>query len=272
LVDHRAGEIPRPLFSLWGVVAYICVTILSWKKINPKRSDVINPSWFKFKHKLFDDPDFYDFTKGEIVFWLYLLCEVSKQNRGDGTAIICHDRVEVLSRVGQSDVKTSLNKLKQKHIIDFKTLRRRNVDVTQTREEKIREEKIRVEKTKSSEGVSNETKPSGAWVSYSIAYEKRYGTKPVRNATINSQLSGFVKRIGIEEAPMVAEFYLTHNDAFYLKSMHPVGLLLKDAEKLRTEWVTGKKMTNTSARLAETRSVTVDAVKSYYDKKHGANK
>lgn len=91
----------------------------------------------------------------------------------------------------------------------------------------------------------------GAWDSYSDAYLVRYKTSPVRNATVNSQLAGFVKRIGEEEAPAVAGFYLTHNDQFYVRNMHPVGLLLKDAEKLRTEWVTGQQMLGAKAREVE---------------------
>jgi hypothetical protein len=33
--------------------------------------------------------------------------------------------------------------------------------------------------------------------------------------------------------------------------MHPVQLLLRDAEKLRTEWVTGRTVTATQANLAD---------------------
>jgi hypothetical protein len=89
------------------------------------------------------------------------------------------------------------------------------------------------------------------WESYRHAYDQRYGTPPIRNASVNAKLSQFVKRVGEEEAPLVAEFYLTHNDAFYVKSMHPVGLLLRDAEKIRTEWATGRRMTSGEAKSAE---------------------
>jgi hypothetical protein len=34
--------------------------------------------------------------------------------------------------------------------------------------------------------------------------------------------------------------------------MHAVGLLLRDAEKIHTEWSTGKRMTSAVARNAET--------------------
>lgn len=121
----------------------------------------------------------------------------------------------------------------------------------------------------SSEGVGNQPIPSQkirpikkndnkdlspsheTWQAYSDAYERRYKAKPVRNATVNGQITSFIKRIGFDEAPHVAEFYVYHNNAFYVQKMHTVGLLLADAEKLRTEWATKSTMTNTQARQAD---------------------
>lgn len=86
------------------------------------------------------------------------------------------------------------------------------------------------------------------WASYSAAYEKRYGQSPVRNARVNGQLSQFVKRLGREDSPQVAAFFLTHANAFYVTKGHAVGVMLADAEKLRTEWATGRRVTQTEAR------------------------
>lgn len=89
------------------------------------------------------------------------------------------------------------------------------------------------------------------WIAYSQAYESRYGVTPVRNKTIAGQLANFVKRIGREESPHVAAFFVYHNNQFYVKKMHTVGLLLADAEKLRTEWATNKTVTDTQARQTD---------------------
>ena len=75
----------------------------------------------------------------------------------------------------------------------------------------------------------------------------------MRNKKINSQLCQLVDRLGEVEAPEVAAFYLTHNDFLYVKSRHSVDFLVRDAEKLRTEWVTGIKSTKHSATAAETK-------------------
>lgn len=92
---------------------------------------------------------------------------------------------------------------------------------------------------------------SPVWDAYSRAYQARYRTDPVRNAMINGQLGNLVKRLGAEDAPLVAAFFVQHNDAFYVRTMHPVGILLKDAEKLRTEWATGRRVLGSQARETE---------------------
>lgn len=89
------------------------------------------------------------------------------------------------------------------------------------------------------------------WRSYKAAYERRWGNAPPWNAKTAGQLKSFVARIPSQDAPTVAEFYLTHNDRYYVKAMHPVGLLLRDAEKLYTEWKTNRKVTDQEAKSAE---------------------
>lgn len=90
-------------------------------------------------------------------------------------------------------------------------------------------------------------KTTEVWEAYSAAYFLKYGTQPVRNAKVNSQLSHLIDRLGAEEAPQVAAFYVQHNNAFYVRNGHAVGFLLNDAEKLRTEWATGRMLTQQEA-------------------------
>lgn len=90
-----------------------------------------------------------------------------------------------------------------------------------------------------------------AWNSYSDAYYLRYQSEPVRNAKVNGQMAQLVGRLGAQEAPHVAAFFVGHNSQLYVRDMHPVGLLLRDAEKLRTEWATNRQMTATKAQQAD---------------------
>lgn len=81
---------------------------------------------------------------------------------------------------------------------------------------------------------------SAVWEAYSQAYAEKYKVEPVRNAKVNSQLVQLVARLGAAEAPDVARSYLSNRNSLYMASKHCVDLLLRDAEKLRTEWVTGE--------------------------------
>lgn len=89
------------------------------------------------------------------------------------------------------------------------------------------------------------------WEAYATAFKARYSVNPVRNAKVNGQIAALVKRLGAEEAPRVAEFYLTHNAQAYVQRGHSVGMLLIDAEKLRTEWARGRKITKSEVKNAE---------------------
>ena len=61
----------------------------------------------------------------------------------------------------------------------------------------------------------------------------------MRNAKVNGQIAQFVARLGSDESPGVARSYIESRNGLYVASKHCVDLLLRDCEKLRTEWATG---------------------------------
>lgn len=91
---------------------------------------------------------------------------------------------------------------------------------------------------------------AAVWAAYSRAYFDRYGTEPVRNKTVNGQLANLVARLG-GDAPQVAAFYVAHQARRYIEKQHMVGLLLHDAEGLRTQWARGRSVTEGEARAAD---------------------
>lgn len=111
---------------------------------------------------------------------------------------------------------------------------------------------MRVTKHNGASHVTVET-----WAAYGTAYRARYQADPVRNSKVNGQLSQLVKRVGADAAPMSA-WYLGHNGYRYVQGGHSIGLLLMDAEKLHTEWATGRKITNTAAQQADRTANTAD--------------
>ncbi|MCO6057329.1 hypothetical protein NG726_11670 [Pseudomonas sp. MOB-449] len=97
------------------------------------------------------------------------------------------------------------------------------------------------------------------WISYSAAYQARYGVQPIRNAKVNGQVNDLLKRLGAEEAPAVAAYFLGIEDAQVKRSYHEFGLLLAKAEAYRTAWVTNTQVTGHSARQGEKTQANVSA-------------
>ena len=109
------------------------------------------------------------------------------------------------------------------------------------------------QKAAATKEANEEAKTAATWKAYSQAFSKRYGEMPPRNAMVSGVLSKFIDRIGRDEAPDVAAFYVGHSNAYYVNSGHAVQAMLRDAEKLRTEWASGQKITQQSARDADRR-------------------
>lgn len=89
------------------------------------------------------------------------------------------------------------------------------------------------------------------WNAYEAAYELRHGVAPPDSAKGRSQLKQFLTRVPAQDAPEIAAFFLTHNDALYIRAKHPIDLLLRDAPKLYAEWKLGQQVTGTEAREQE---------------------
>ena len=119
----------------------------------------------------------------------------------------------------------------------------------QEQEQKVSVSVVPTSRRSQAEILSVPTKTAQTWDAYSQAYAHRYGEGPVRNA--KGVLSRLVDRLGSEEAPLVAAFYLTHNNPWYVKQRHPTDSLLKDCEGLRTQWATGVKATTGEAKNVE---------------------
>jgi phage replication O-like protein O len=116
------------------------------------------------------------------------------------------------------------------------TVPKQDADVPKT-VHTINNPKRQLQKTTTKDSSSGQTAPT--WKAYKDAYFIRYGVDPVRNAKVNGQIAQFIKRVPANEAPHIASHYVKQN-GFYADRMHPVDFMLKDAEKLRTEWATGK--------------------------------
>lgn len=107
---------------------------------------------------------------------------------------------------------------------------------------------------------SREPKGAATWAAYCRAYDARYGVEPPRNAKGNTLCCRLVDRVGAEEAPAVAAWFVGHPDALYTRGKHPLDLLVRDAERLHTEWATGQIGTASRARQEDRRAGNAMAV------------
>ncbi|HFK2326647.1 TPA: helix-turn-helix domain-containing protein [Pseudomonas aeruginosa] len=99
------------------------------------------------------------------------------------------------------------------------------------------------------------------WSAYAAAYQHRYGIAPVRNARVNGQVRDLLKRLGADESPAVAAYFVGINDAYLIRNCHDLGSLLAKAESYRTQWATDRQMNGTTARQLERTQANLNAAK-----------
>lgn len=258
------------------------VSIPNWAKFNP-RADRVNYSWLRFENKFFHDQKVFKLTDSERVLYIFLLCEASQANSGE--LEILPDYIGALLGHTPSQVIANIQKLNScglvtadcRHHDGIMTAECRQSDGTTTayvtRRDETRHDDTGPEELTPKLKPKREARDAGltipTWEAYRDGYQRRYGVAPIRNTTVNGKLAHFVRRLGASEAPLVAEFYLAHNSARYLQAGHSVGLMLQDAEKLRTEWATGTQITQAQVRQVEQAGHNAQVAADYLARKHG---
>lgn len=94
-------------------------------------------------------------------------------------------------------------------------------------------------------------KSTQTWNAYSRAYLERYPRSPYRDASVNTLLCKFVDKVGKEDAPMIAAYYISLNDQWYVKKGHDVATLLQNAQSIANQWAAGTNQTSLDYRNQE---------------------
>jgi hypothetical protein len=237
------------------------IEILNWDKYNP-RKDLKSTTWVRLQNSLFEDPNFFDFDHSEILFWIYLLSLASKKQCGEIRLSIPH--AERIGRFKKSVIESALKKLQQLQCVridetncDSGVTPKSREDHTTNERDETNARNVTVA-IRPQDGLASPT-TNQVWEAYREQYQRRYGTNPIRNAKINSQIKSFCTRIPIEEAPEVARYFVGHNNAYYVAKGHAIGIMLQDAEKLRTEWATGKQITKVDAHHVDRKQSNLNA-------------
>jgi hypothetical protein len=92
------------------------------------------------------------------------------------------------------------------------------------------------------------------------------------NQKLRTQIKNFSSAVPKDCAAEVIRYYCAHHDAWYVKSMHDFGLLLRDAQKIYGEWQTGIIITNSKAKKAELISANDRAAEEYLRSKREKEK
>jgi len=92
------------------------------------------------------------------------------------------------------------------------------------------------------------------WEAYASAYQRQTGQLPARNAKTNALVAQLVQRLGHDEAPQVAAFYVGHPNPYYANRVWPLDALVKDAEPMRTQWAAKVRVTPQAAQAAAQQS------------------
>ncbi|NGZ99117.1 MAG: hypothetical protein CV089_23910 [Nitrospira sp. WS110] len=212
------------------------------------------PPWIKLYKSMFGDPAFQKLTVMGRYLYIGLLTLASENDNR-----VLNDPSWIAQRLVISPSDVDLKPLYRSGFLLASEASIRRYHKTET-ESSLKKEKQRQKTEAETEDTSAAVAKStlrpvsrDTWESYSSAYLTRYSKPPVRNQKVNAQLAQLVKRLGSDDAPKIAAFYLTHNKPIYVSSRHCTDLLLRDAEGLHTEWVTGVKATTGEARNAERR-------------------
>jgi len=249
---HQRSNIERGVF--------VHLKFKNWDKYNKRQKDIRKPFWFAMSNEIFLDPLFAELSDQERLAFLYLLCEASRQNKY-GECEISPRLFCQITGYKTSVLESTFDKLlKSGAAAGSRQDGGKMAAETRPLQDKTVQDITRQD-SKTSEGVKAPTRSLGSeiWEAYREAYKKRYQVEPVRNATTNAQCSSLAKRLG-RAAIDIVQFYLTHNDGFYLKNQHPIGLCLHQAESLHTQWQRGVAVTSTQVRDFEKSQSTHNAL------------
>lgn len=229
--------------------------IRNWKKHQHYKGR--RPPWVKLYRDLLDDEDFHllspQATKTLVLLWLLASEDETMQG-----LLPSKKKTAFRLRMTEKLLESCLSELSHWVIYDASTTlatRKQLVpseteDRDQSSETRVRGQRTETRKTSASASPHGGEK-SEVWNAYSDEYKSRYGVLPIRNAKVNSCLKSFMSRVPEKEAPDIASFYVRHPGAYYVSRGHPVELLLRDAEKIRTEWANNRPITQREAQQSD---------------------
>jgi hypothetical protein len=246
------------------------ITVLGWEKNNPKKKK--GYTHFLISANFFYDPKISRLTSVQMLTYVRLLTLCAQTTTSE--LRVSTETIATPIRVPMQTIARSLIELEENQLITHTPL------YNKIRKEEIRKEEKRKEvaehrhevavlETQGTKKVKTERNRE-LWETYLNAYRKRYSVDPLRNAMVNKQISNLGDRLGLDEGKKVIEFYLNHNNTFYLKQTHSIGCCLKDCETLRTQMLKDFPITDYAIKEVEKKLASEQRIKEleeYYSDK-----
>ena len=229
----------------------------NWAKYNPK-TGAKSSTWARVNSDTWLDPTFAQLGPSGRLLMLYFITTGARRN-GSGADLLLRLRSECSFR-SLAALSQCLDHLHESNFIEYIVKKNLNDGGTKIANTNVTNVTNVTKRTldrgckKTAKITSEKTDGSKVFEAYASAYFGRYNQQPVRNAKTNALCSQLVKRLGAEDAPFVAAYYVDHPGSFYVRSMHQLDWLVKDAEKVCTEWKAGAHMTGIRANQIEERS------------------
>lgn len=230
------------------------VTIQNWEKHNSSKKK--NRMYFSIENRFFEDSKTTQLSPMDTLLFIRMLAIAGDLN--SKTITINHCMIPKRWRISAKSMLNHLISLQRIQLLTYEI--KYCEKINETKKVK-RKENVKTEVLDKSEKDAQKEGNRMIWDSYLSAFRSRYGVDPVRNATVNSQISRLRVRLGVDDAVKVVGFYVKHNDSFYLKKTHDFGLCLKDAETLRTQMLRGRAITGSMVRSFEKSQSTSDTLK-----------
>lgn len=237
------------------------IEIMNWEQYNPTNKKC---SWFRLESSLVRSHKWLQLSPGGKLLWLYLLSEASV--RGPvGVRVLpayvshqCHIKPQSIPGVLDQLVTNEWIRI----LAQSDTLCARSpTDGTVRTKRTVRtDDSVDPGKIPGNPPVVvvpdlSETEKRNLnrelWDTFTKFYRLRYKEDPLRDAAANSIMGKFRNKVGVEQGKKIIEFFIRHQDAFYVKNAHAVWIMNRDADGLRMQCLKNKMITNADVRRYE---------------------
>lgn len=200
----------------------IYLQVNGWQKLNARR-DQRKYHWFRFENDFFNDEDFFEYSHAEKLFWLYILCNQSKQQKE--IVSISIDHAQKIGGFKPNEINGAIEKLSNSGIITrmSQTCDSDGTGMAQACDTTVQYSTVQNSTEQIHDRVADSKDPALDFDSLYAAYPKKMGKKKGldalrRKIKSKKQFDGFLQAVNNYrrycEANQVEAQYIKHFSTF----------------------------------------------------------